>query len=349
MVLGVTGATGLIGRHVVKKALDEGWAVRALCRTASDVFPEAEVVLGDMTAADSLQAFARGCDAVVHCAAVTSSSLARSYREVNLLGVQHLVEACRGAGVRRLVHVSTPSVLVDGTHQIAIDESYVPRRKPIGLYAQTKAQAEEIVRQIDDFEWVIVRPKAVFGPGDRTLLPELKRAILRGRIAKIGRDPVWVGLTYAPNVANALLAAATSLGIAQRTYHIDNHERVDLWTLVEVMRRTAFGSKKALRVLPYRLCWTAAKTADRVSAARGGWTGAQQYRVALLGRSQTLDCSAAKRDLDYRPRIGLRAGLAETLAGNPWGGMDPQAALEAIVENPPAILEDPKPPPVAVG
>ncbi len=319
MVIGVTGATGLIGGYFAREALRQGLGIRFLLRSPS---PESErlqgqgaaAVFGDLADAASLRELATGCETVVHSAAMTNLDASVGVqRATNLDGTSNVIEACRSASVKRVVHVSTPSVLVDGTHQLGIDEAHLPPDRPIGLYAETKLAGERLVLEARDFEAVIIRPKAVFGLGDRTLLPEVLHRIRTKRLVRVGRDPVQVGLTHASNVAQALLAAATQPKLASSLYHIDNGEAIDLWALLEVLKTAVSGDQKSFRSIPFQTCLAAAKIADGVAALRGGRTNGNQYRVMLLGRSQTLNIGAAQSELGYQPQISVAEGMIEIL------------------------------------
>jgi dihydroflavonol-4-reductase len=163
----LTGATGFLGSHIVEQLLSAGHQVRAVCRSPLQR-GDVEVIRGDLTQPDSLPPAMRGCDAVIHSAAMLSfkASDAAHQREVNVQGTRNVVEAARASGVRRLVFTSSVAALGRPNGEPA-DES---RRYdwPVGLsYNETKRDAEEIVRHARDLETISLNPALVLGPGER--------------------------------------------------------------------------------------------------------------------------------------------------------------------------------------
>jgi len=317
MRIAVTGATGLIGSQVVRQALMTGFDVKALVRGSSSVVEDlsrrgAEILRGDLLEPESLTHLLDGCDAVIHAGAATAGTDAALFARVNVQGTQNALEAANRAGIRRFVHVSTPSVLLDSTHQVGITEEYPLPAKPIGLYARTKTAAEQLVSEQASIEWVITRPKAVFGAGDRTLLPELLGRVRSGRMVRIGKDRVLVGLTAVENVADALLLAATAPEACGKVFHIDNLEAFDLWAFVEALYAAVHPGKQ-LKSLPFGACLAAARAADHLTGSRFGWN---EYKVAILGRSQTLNCARAQKLFGYRPSVELAEAIRKALAGH---------------------------------
>ena len=160
--LAVTGGTGFVGRHFVDAALVQGHLVRALARTPRPPREGVEWVYGSLEKPAMLAQLVTGADAVVHIAGVVNARDREGFRAGNVAGTMALVDAMREAGVRRLIHVS----------------SLAAREPRMSDYGWSKARAETIVAA-SALDWTMVRPPAVYGPGDRELL-ELFRAARRG-------------------------------------------------------------------------------------------------------------------------------------------------------------------------
>jgi len=159
---------------------------------------------------------------------------------------------------------------------------------------------------------VILRPKAIFGPGDRALLPRIVAAARVGRLPQVGGGRNLVDLTYVECVAHAIDLALTAPAAVGRTYHITNGEHVPLWDLIRaVLRRLGIPARLPAAPLPVML---AAATAME---ARAAITGREplltRYSVAILARTQTYDISAARRDLGYWPPVSVAEGVERTL------------------------------------
>src|SRR5262249_11150891 len=156
---------------------ERGFAVRALCRSdqarKTVVAAGAEPMEGALDLERSLVAAMKGCELVFHAAALTAEWAPRAeFYAVNVEGTERLLAAAKQAGVRRLVHVSTEAVLIDGLPLVKVDETRPIPEKPIGRYSETKAYAERAVRRYNgqDLETVVVRPRFVWGDGDTTIL-----------------------------------------------------------------------------------------------------------------------------------------------------------------------------------
>jgi uncharacterized protein YbjT (DUF2867 family) len=162
--LAVTGGTGFVGRHVIETALAQGHLVRALARSPRPPRPGVEWVYGSLERPLALQQLVAGADAVMHVAGVVSAADRDGFHAGNVAGTMALVEATRHAGVRRFVHVS----------------SLAAREPQLSDYGWSKARAETVVAA-SALDWTMVRPPAVYGPGDREML-ELFRAAKRGLV-----------------------------------------------------------------------------------------------------------------------------------------------------------------------
>ena len=160
---------------------------------------------------------------------------------------------------------------------------------------------------------VIVRPKAIFGPGDRALLPRLVAAARQGRLHQFGNGKNLVDLTYVDNVAHALHLALTAPAAVGRTYFITNDEHVPLWPAIrQLLARLGLPSQLRTMPLPVALAVAA------VMEAQASWTGREplltRYSVGILARTQTYDITAARRDLGYAPIVSVAEGIERTLA-----------------------------------
>ena len=166
----VTGGSGFIGGRLIESLVGDGHPVRALARSqpSADKVARlgAEPVRGELRDPDSLRAAAEGCEIAFHAAArVEDSGPWHEFERDNVL------DACSGAGVRRLVHVSTEAVLIAGEPLVNVDETAPLRTDSQAPYPRSKALAERAVLAAGDgLERVVLRPRFVWGAGDLTLL-----------------------------------------------------------------------------------------------------------------------------------------------------------------------------------
>jgi dihydroflavonol-4-reductase len=211
----VTGATGFIGRHLVDRLTADGWSVRALVRRSSDVrhLSAAGVALveGDLLGQETLARAVEGAEVVFHLAAVTAARSEQEYERVNTEGTRRVVDAVRaaGSGTNRLVYLSSYAAVGPSLPDRPRRSSDPPA--PLTAYGRTKLAGERLVREAerDGVQVLVVRAPAVYGPGDRALLPYFR--LVRWRLAPVpGGGERRLHLIFAPDLAEALRRAADS-------------------------------------------------------------------------------------------------------------------------------------------
>ena len=194
MKLAITGGTGFVGSHVISYALGVGYEVNALTRREQPT-TGLNWIRGSLDDRPALKALVDGADAVIHVAGVINAPDAEGFEQGNVSGTLAMLAAATAGGVRRFVHVS----------------SLAAREPQLSLYGASKARAEELVES-SGLDWAIVRPPAVYGPGDKETL-ELFKMAKRGLVLlpPSGR----VSLIHAEDLAR-LLVALTQRGAAKK-------------------------------------------------------------------------------------------------------------------------------------
>jgi nucleoside-diphosphate-sugar epimerase len=252
-------------------------------------------------------------DVVYHVGALSAPWGKRAdFFAINVDGTAAVLTGCRMHGVRRCVYVSSPSVLFSGHDQWNVsDEAAYPARFT-SVYALTKKRGEDLVRAATDLHTVILRPKAIFGPGDQTLLPRLIAAARQQRLPQIGAGRNLVDLTYVENVVHALLLSLESQAPAGRAYLITNNEHVPLWDVIRRVLSQLHLSTR-LRSLPLPVVLSAASLMELYAILSGKEPMLTRYSALILARTQTYDISSAQRDLGYAPVVSVAEGLERTL------------------------------------
>ncbi|HEX6291977.1 MAG TPA: NAD-dependent epimerase/dehydratase family protein [Herpetosiphonaceae bacterium] len=315
----VTGGTGFLGRHLALALLSHGHRVYLLGRNftqAHDLLAlGAQPVPVDLRDRRATIAACAGMEAVFHVGALSAPWGRRAdFFAINVDGTANVIAGCRQSGVARLIYVSSPSVVFDGRDQRDLAESVPYPRRFASVYSFTKKLGEDLVNHAaaTGLSTVILRPKAIFGPGDTSLLPRLIAAARAGRLPQIGDGRNLVDLTYVDNVVSALLLAldAPTTG---RTYTITNGEHVALWAVIRTVLRHLNLSTE-LRRVPLKLALAAAAIMEARAAITGREPLLTRYSAAILARTQTYDIGAARRDLRYTPQVSVAAGIRRTLA-----------------------------------
>ena len=192
--IALTGATGFIGRNLAFRLLSSGWQIRGLVRPSYQGSSKVEIpiqwIQGDLGDPDSLRHLVNGVDAILHCAGAVRGASQAHFNRVNVDGVARLVQAAREQ------HQLPRFLLIS---------SLAAREPHLSPYAASKRQGEEVLAAgAGDMAWTAFRPPAVYGPGDKELLP-LFRWIGRGIAPILGRRDARFSLLYVEDLAEAVV------------------------------------------------------------------------------------------------------------------------------------------------
>lgn len=305
----LTGASGLLGRHLAREFMAEVGVdelmLASRSRTASPVglVGAARRVFLDLV--DPELKIPAGVDTLVH-AAGEKSDATRMFA-VNHEGTRRLVDAAARAGVRRFVHVSSVGVYGAAAHSGLVDES--SSKQPRNTYEASKAAGEECVRELSrlaGMEYVILQPTNVIGTLDAGAAPLLGflSAIKRGRFAWFGDGDAWVNYVAVEDVASAVAEAALH-GPADRTFILNTPHRLD-----EVVRWSAkiLGVPVPRRSFPLWLGRAAAIAGD-VAAALGRELPIDSNRFAEMTNTTRYDGSGLHRSTGFDYPLGVEAML----------------------------------------
>ncbi len=312
----VTGGSGFVGGALIERLRREGWDVRALARSerAAARVRElgAEPVSGDLDDRAALKAGAEGCELAFHAAAkVEDWGDPADFERLNVRGTQNVIDACREAGVRRLVHVGTEAALMAGQPLVNVDESAPLRPDSVALYSSSKAKAEQLVRAANgDLETVVVRPRFVWGRGDTTLLPALIEMVRSGRFRWVGGGRQLSATTHIDNTVEGLWLAATKAP-AGGVYFVTDGEPVVFREFLTKMLGTQ-GVEIPDKSVPPGVARVAAAAAERTwrLLRRPGTPPLTRFAVWVSSQECTIDISRAERELGYRPVTTREEGLA---------------------------------------
>lgn len=301
----VTGGSGFVGRHVVRRLLAAGWHVRALLRRpdALDDLAAAgsvSVLHGDLAGEDTLGRLVAGADAVVHCAGLVAARSTREFMAVNSEGTARLLRAVGAAGTApRFVLVS----------------SLAAREPQLSPYARSKRQAEEQLRSLGaGLHWQILRPPVVYGPGDRATLP-LFRQFARG----LALCPAGSGRFSMIYVEDLAAAAAdllqTNLAPGQVLELDDGTAEGYGWPDVLATAERQLGRPIRVLAVPRPLQRVAAVLSTAGAALTGRAPMLSQGKVNEITYPDWV-CRHDRLDdcFSWRPRVGLDEGFARTLA-----------------------------------
>ena len=321
----VTGGTGFLGGAVVRQLLGHGAEVVAVSRRAAGDLEAlgVEVLRTDLRNPTGLDEALTGVDVVFHTAAKTGVWGARAdFMSTNVDGTQTIIDACRRAGVSRLVHTSSPSATFDGSDAEGAREADCPYPEHFEAdYPESKAIAEKLVIATNSPELAttVLRPHLIWGPGDPHIIPRLISKRKAGRLTRVGDGKNRVGITYIENAAAAHIQAANVLAHnsknAGKAYFVTDDEPVPLWPWIDQLL-VSIGLDPIERNVSLATARRAGAVPEWVwrTFPLKGEPPMTRFVAAELASSHWYDLTGARDDWGYQTVIDPREAFAQTVA-----------------------------------
>lgn len=317
----VTGATGLVGGHFARRAVEAGYDVQVMVRANSDrsvlALLPVRYVEADLAKPETLPAALAEADIVVHAAAhVGDWGPAEKYRAINVIALEHMLNAVERLGrLKRWIQISSLGVY-PARHHYGTDESVPPDTEGLDGYTQTKAEAEMVVnRHAHEYKLpaVILRPGFIYGPGERHALSRVVDRINQGKMKFLGKGDRVLNNTSVVNLCDAILLAMENPAALGDTFNIRDERLV---TREEFVNTVADYLKKPHPLhIPEWIGRTLVGPIESLARLRGQTTPPFLTRAQIKFLTLNLDfCIAkAKRVLGYRPRVDFREGIIAAL------------------------------------
>ena len=286
----LTGATGFVGGHLLRRLISDGHTVRALVREGGAKLsspPGVETVAGDVVENIGLDQGMKGCDAVIHLVGIIAETRGATFERVHHLGTRNVVEAAKRSGIGRFIQMSALGARADG----------------VAEYQVSKWKGEEAVRQ-SGIPFCILRPSLIFGPGDgfvTQMLDVMRKAVLVRPVPGNGRPkfrPILID-----DVAGCFSKALTTPAATGNTIDLGGGEEL---TLNEVLAEIAdwAGIRKPALHVPMPIMMTVAAVAQNVLPRPPVTTG----QLRMLREGSTCDPQPMMRIFSMQP-AGFREGL----------------------------------------
>ena len=313
----VTGGGGFLGKAIVKKLLKKNYNVSSFSR---NFYPELEKmgirqIQGDITDKLAvLRAFTK-IDTVFHVAAKAGIwGTFEIFYKVNVAGTENVISACFENSVQQLIYTSSPSVVFDEKDKENIDETAPYSKNYMASYPETKAMAEKSVRVAarNGLNTIIIRPHAIWGPGDNHLMPILiKRA---NKLKIIGHKKYLMDTIYVDNAADAHLLASQKLlekpELSGNIYFVSQDKPVPIWEMVNALLNAAdlppvkgHVSEITAYIMAsiFEFCYKLFNIKNDPPLTK--------MAVVELSTHHWFNISKAKKDLGYYPKISTKEGL----------------------------------------
>ena len=313
----VTGGTGFTGKALVKRLLDEGHQVVALDYKEGVKTQElrdwgATVVIGSVADKAVVDQCTEGVDVVQHLAAAFRELDVPNtyYDEINIGGTRNCLEAAEKYGVKKFIYCSTCGVHGNVDHPPA-DES-----APINAadyYQQTKYQAEPLVKEFSDkgMKTTIIRPAAIYGPGDPERFFMIFRRVAKGAFPMFGSGKTFYHPLFVENLVDAHMLAMDEEKGTGGTYLIADEQYITIKELVKAVGR-AMNVDVKIPHYPIMPLIIAGHFFEKVCKPFRITPPIFPRRVDWYRQNRAFSIEAAKRDLGYKPKVGLDEGLKRT-------------------------------------
>jgi nucleoside-diphosphate-sugar epimerase len=313
----VSGGTGFTGSHLVRRLLAQGHHVVCLDNQKGQFADElqrigAQLVIGSVTDKALVDQLTKGCDVVHHLAAAFRriDLPKKVYWDVNVNGTKYMLEAAEKHGVRKFVYCSTCGVHGNVKNPPAAENAPIT---PADYYQYTKWEGECVAHEFmqRDMDISILRPAAIYGPGDPERWLMLFQQAAPGRFLMFGDGQATYHPLYIDNLVDAFELAASVPAARGQTYLIADEHYHSLNKIVKTIG-DVMGKDIDIIHLPFAPLWMAAAACEIACAPLRISPPLFRRRVDWFRQNRAFDIGKAKRELGYNPQIDLKTGLTRT-------------------------------------
>ncbi len=305
------------------RSLAEDHHVKAMARspTAGEVVSKLGAIPIPCSLDDVEARHVVGSEVVVHCAAEAGEwAPPGRYYQANVMGTKRLLDAARQAGVRRFVHISTDSVLLAGIPLRDVNESSPLPETTTHDYAATKAEGELAVIAANDppkFETVAIRPCLVWGPGDTTILPEIKEMVAKGQFLWLSGGRQTISTTNIENLTAGIRLAMNGQ-CSGEVFYITDEEPVQMRAFLGGYLG-ANGVDLPDRSFPAPVAAAAARVIEGIwrKLRPGQKPPLTRLAVEMLSLDHYITTDKARRILGYQPIVTIESGFEAIRSASP--------------------------------
>lgn len=330
----ITGATGLLGGHLLRELQERGEEIRALVLPVENAQKledqGVEIVRGDVTDASTLPPAVKDIDIIIHLAGMMGVwRPIADYRTVNVTGTENLYRAAQKAGVRRFVHTSSHTVYGLGHGHFQVEQD--PLRPDPDPYSITKTEGDRLMQRLmkeSDVETVIIRPGTFFGPGDRLHYGRMAQRVKNGKGVLIGRGDNALPFCYVTDIAQGFILAAYHKNAPGNIYNITNDHPLTEREIFNAIADDVNGKRPTVH-LPYYPTYYGGIAAEKFALLTHTKPVLTRLGAMMFGSDTRHSVDKARRELGYEPKVDLREGLKLAAEWFNAGGMELPSVTQA--------------------
>ncbi|MFB0566634.1 MAG: NAD-dependent epimerase/dehydratase family protein [Candidatus Aminicenantaceae bacterium] len=313
----VTGASGFTGYYLVQNLIAHDYDVRALVRSTSKIDKLRQlpvtIFFGDIRSEREVEMAMEDADIVFHIAALYRAANVpdAEYWAVNAHGTENVLKAALKKGVKRLVHCSTAGVYGHVENPPGDENSPF---NPGDVYQESKLEGEKIAffyYREKSLPVTVVRPTGIYGPGDFRML-KMYRMIQNGKFIIFGSGNVFYHLTYVKDTVEGFRLAGENPQAVGKAYIIAGDEYITLNQFTQTIAKELSVPAPSVH-LPVLPLYITAFIVEKLCVPLRIQPPIFRRRLDIFTKDRAFDCSKAKRELGYRPKVGYVEGIHKTV------------------------------------
>lgn len=300
-LIGVTGATGFIGSSLCQGLLQQGFRVKALVRSPDKASTlralGAELVAGSLADPNALEQLSTDCAALIHGAGAVRGSCQEDFDRVNVEGTAAVIEAVKSR---------------EPPPRLLLLSSLAAMEPQLSWYARSKRRGEELLQREAGLDWVILRPPAVYGPGDKEMLPVFE-TMSRGLAPVAGSSESRISLIHVSDLVEAIIACLKSEGVTRQTLSPSDGKQDGYdWHEMAAIAGATWSRKVRLWRIPRWLLDSVAAVNLRLARVSGRAPMLTPAKLRELRHPDwVVDNTEITAATGWKPEINLQRGLRE--------------------------------------
>lgn len=316
----ITGATGFIGKHLVKSLVNEGYEVSVLVRKTSNLnslkYLDINFFYGGLSDKEELIKAAKDTHYVIHLAGVIHpvNVSEKFYWNVNVKGTENVIQAAlKSKNLKKFIYCSSVTCYghVENDRETVVNEDYPCHSQ--NIYGKTKYEGEKLIEKYakeKGLKYIIIRPARVYGPGDLTLIPVFK-LVKKRLFSNIGFDKRYMMPVYIDDLVDSFKLALEK-PITNRTYIIAGSDFMDKRAFIRMIAKALDVKPRNLSVpaTPVKMLAFFCEQVFKIFN-KEPFLSRKKLKFFLMSRKYSIE--RAKKELNFFPKVDLEEGMKRTL------------------------------------